>query len=123
MDNIEHKYSRHHPSKKLHYLALWECSNQNKLPDRNYSVPLKWCKMNHIDPADWKTVCEKEGQTNGYQFVADMEEQQLATNDQNQQPAWVLPVSISAGVVVLLVIIAIVVFFIVRRNRSDSEQY
>jgi len=79
--------------------------------------------MNNLDPKNWTTICERECQTNGFEPVADFVEQQLGSDDQNQQPSWVLPVSISAGVVVLLVIIAVVVFFIVRRNRSESEQY
>jgi len=124
IEEIEKKYGNHTPHQKLHYVALYECSSANKPKDRNYTIPLEWCLMNHIDPDNYKTICEKEGQLDGYEPVAQAVQQQLLSansnsNDQNQnQPTWILPVSITAAALLLIGIVIGTVFFIKKREAE-----
>jgi len=67
---INQKFARHTQKQKIHYLALWECSNQKKDKNRNYSIPLNWLAMNGHTLNDWQTTCEREGWLNGYQEFA-----------------------------------------------------
>jgi hypothetical protein len=132
LETIQKLYPNHSPAKQLHYLALWECSDENKKKDRNYTVPLKWCTMNHIDPNDWKTVCEKEGCTHGYHTTAEKEEQHLksqtvdlavaqqtTSNGQQQPLTWVLPVTVTAAVILLIAIIVVMVLFVHRKTGLE----
>jgi len=101
--------------------------------------------MNKIDPADWKTVCQKEGWFHGYKQVADLEESRLRLTaptapptaaktttsskyaaadlgqplaSSNQAAPWVLPVSITAAVIFLVVLVLVTVYLI-RRNSLE----
>jgi len=116
MERIESLFGVHSSQQKLHYLALWECSNQNIDQTRNHTAPFDWCEMNGHNCSDWMTTCQREGYTEGYDDLAWLEHDEYLILAILESP-YAIPVGVTFAVLIVLGVGA-AVFYHRRKNQQ-----
>jgi len=121
LNQIKTQYGYHTTHQKVHYLALWECSRQNMVAKRNYTVPVEWCTMNGHDPSEWMTTCEREGWLNGWGTLAWLDDQAYS-KQALATASWAVPVAIVIVVVIVLGAIGLYSLYFYQKKRLQRVE-
>jgi len=119
LNQINYQYGYHTSHQKVHYLALWECSRQNSVPNRNYTIPEGWLVMNGQDPSQWMTTCQREGWLEGWATLAWLDDQQYANQQVVAKVEWIVPVVVVVVVIVVLGAIGLSSLFFYKKKQIE----